>query len=505
MRNSSSHVRTPDDHEGSGSPRPTRRTALTLALGSGAAAFGIGGAVRQASAATVTATGTVTTDGVRRFVSTSVTMPQLSVQRHGRTAAGKLFVNALGDDGMWGLILDDDGEPFWIKDDDVPLVNLQAHRLDDQPVLAYIDGKTDRAIHVLDDSYAEVAKHSTLADGDGIDSHELFFTDTGTALVIAQVPTACDLRSIDGPKDGWILDAHVYEVDLDTGEATRRWVASQDIAVSETYHAIDDDKEQDGSSKAKYFDPYHVNSVQLYDGSLLISARATHALYSVDHSTGRLEWRMNGRRSDFTVTEDASFAWQHDARWRSDSELTLFDNHVLTADEDGSSCGKVLTVDRSKRTVRLAHQYARSGVTATYAGGMSLAGDHVVVGFGSGDHVTEFTRDGRMVLDMSGFGASTYRAYRQAWVGRPDTDPDVAARTSSSGDMIVYASWNGATEVARWDVLAGTSSSTLKKVGSMTRSGFESHTTVPKAARVAVRARDARGRVLGTSGTVQPS
>jgi len=64
----------------------------------------------------------------------------------------------------------------------------------------------------------------------------------------------------------------------------------------------------------------------------------------------------------------------------------------------------------------------------------------------------------------------------------------------------VYASWNGATRVVSWRVLAGSSTSALAAVATSVKSGFE--TTIPvrqsyKAFKV--EALDASNRVLGTS------
>jgi hypothetical protein len=68
----------------------------------------------------------------------------------------------------------------------------------------------------------------------------------------------------------------------------------------------------------------------------------------------------------------------------------------------------------------------------------------------------------------------------------------------------VHASWNGATEVSSWRVLAGKHSGSLATQTTIPASGFESSTTLPKEyARVAVQALDSAGHVLGTSRTVQ--
>jgi hypothetical protein len=97
-----------------------------------------------------------------------------------------------------------------------------------------------------------------------------------------------------------------------------------------------------------------------------------------------------------------------------------------------------------------------------------------------------------------------YRAFRFPWSGRPLSPPAVLASLNNTGEeTIVHASWNGATEVAAWRVLAGKLSGSLSAQTTIPASGFESSTTLPhKYARVAVQALDAAGHVLGTSRTV---
>ena len=77
------------------------------------------------------------------------------------------------------------------------------------------------------------------------------------------------------------------------------------------------------------------------------------------------------------------------------------------------------------------------------------------------------------------------------------TAPAVAAQRR--GDRIaVWASWNGATEVARWEVLGGASPNTVAVIGGGARDRFETTLSVTgRHAYVAVRALDAGGAVLG--------
>jgi hypothetical protein len=64
----------------------------------------------------------------------------------------------------------------------------------------------------------------------------------------------------------------------------------------------------------------------------------------------------------------------------------------------------------------------------------------------------------------------------------------------------VYASWNGATGVRSWRVLAGTSAGQLSAVTVRARSGFQTAIPVGPGYRVfRVQALNAAGRVIGTS------
>jgi hypothetical protein len=80
----------------------------------------------------------------------------------------------------------------------------------------------------------------------------------------------------------------------------------------------------------------------------------------------------------------------------------------------------------------------------------------------------------------------------------------VAARPGRDGSLDVFASWNGATDLARWQVLSGPSPDALTPVASAPWSGLETTIGVHGAARyVAVQALGADGTVLGTSPAVR--
>ncbi len=135
----------------------------------------------------------------------------------------------------------------------------------------------------------------------------------------------------------------------------------------------------------------------------------------------------------------------------------------------------------------------------------TLPGGNVFVGFGAQPFFSEFSPTGRLLFDASlPQDDGSYRAYRFPWNGHtagrgPTWRCAAAARPRSS----VYASWNGATDVVRWQVLAGQSATSLAPVSSAARSDFETRIDVTSAATTfAVRALGAKGRVLATSAPV---
>ena len=68
--------------------------------------------------------------------------------------------------------------------------------------------------------------------------------------------------------------------------------------------------------------------------------------------------------------------------------------------------------------------------------------------------VSEVSKTGKVLLDAAWPNPDVnYRVYVQKWTGTPSFAPNGAVRTSHS-KTTVYASWDGATQVVAWRVLA---------------------------------------------------
>src|SRR5215213_381708 len=421
---------------------------------------------------------------------------------------GSVFVAPkVGRSQQGPMIIDPSGELVWfhpLAGADQPF-DFRAQTFDGKPVLTWWEGSLVDyhglgVGEIYDTSYRPVA---TVRAGNGYqaDLHEFKLTPRGTALIAVYATVPWDLSSLGGSKDDLTYDQIVQEVDIKTGAVLFEWHSLGNVALSESYQPLPKDP------KAVY-DPVHVNSIdEEPNGNLLVSGRHTSTVYEIDRRTAKIRWRLGGKRSSFDTGGKELFAWQHDARRLKDGKITLYDNAANAPRADGESRGLVLKLDQpdaGRATARIVREFPATPALLSPSQGnvQTLPGGDVMIGWGGEiPRFTEFDGQGRTTFEARFLtpGEGTYRAYRMDWRATPAGQPDIAIERAR-GRGTVYASWNGATTVARWRLLAGDAKDQLRAVGDAPRTGFESAIPLPSNARlVAVQALDAGGEVLGTS------
>jgi hypothetical protein len=396
------------------------------------------------------------------------------------------------------MIFDDAGELVWFQPvTGKTVTDFKVAVLHGKPVLTWWEGKVVHGLAagdwvVADPSYRELFRFSA-AHGHG-DLHEFTLTAQGTALVTSNETRTWDLRSVGGSRAGHVVGGVAQELALPSGRLLWEWRSLDHVGVEET--AI---KQRPGPR----FDYFHINSIDVApDNNLIISGRNTWAAYKVDRRTGRILWRLGGRRTDFAFGNGARFEWQHDVREHPGGLVSVFDN-AAAPQEEPQSRALLLTLDTKRMRVTLEHAYTHrpAPVVSHFLGNTQVLGDGgVFVGWGGAPYVTEFTRDGAIAFDARlPHGGQSYRSFRFPWVGRPSDRPSLGARAGR-----VYASWNGATEVASWRLLEGAAGSDLRATQTVPRTGFETPIAVGAQTRsAAVVALDRAGAPIGTSRTVR--
>jgi Arylsulfotransferase (ASST) len=478
-------------------PGLTRRQLLHRA-GLGAVGLSLAGGLGEVFSGALASTAHAVPPRPPRFHSRAdLRIPSLTVStRKAGISEDPIFIapynSPTGQPGA--VIADNSGEPIW--EHPLPanvIMNFRPQVYRGSPVLTWWEGSIELGHgvgeYVIADAAYRTIRRVQAGYGHRGDLHEFVITPRDTALLTTYEVRHADLRAVGGTRHDTIQDAIFQEIDLATGRVLLEWHSFDSIALEESYSPVEAN-----------WDFFHINSVDLdSDGNYLVSGRSTHTVYKIDRS-GHILWRLGGKRSDFAMGPGSTFAWQHHVRRQPDGTVTIFDNGSTPAVE-ARSRGLILDVDEQQMTASLLRQYTHAKILSGSQGSVQLLpSGNVFIGWGEVPRVSEFDEDGRLIFDaLLGVDYECYRAFRAPWSGRPAEAPAMAVE-GRAGALTVYASWNGATEVHTWRLLAGPLPSDLRPVAATRAAGFES--ALRSGARMpwyAVQALDRRGATLGYS------
>ncbi|HUE26656.1 MAG TPA: arylsulfotransferase family protein [Solirubrobacteraceae bacterium] len=478
--------------------------------------------------------GAYTTNGAWSFLSEPNLHPP-KLHTDAPTVASKLapgdfltanFPNVVASGTMIGqggpLILDKNLQPVWF--DPVPTsvvaLDLKQQTFAGKPALSWWEGvitntgaASSGTVYVVDQHYRQVAKLAgDVKDGWVISPHEVAISGHDAWVTAYKYLDNVDLSAYGGATGGTLYDFAVQEYDLRDGKLLFSWDAfnpggppNVPLSESETTPA---------PSAAVPWDAYHGNSIQLVGThEFLVSMRNTWAAYLVDARSGKVLWTLGGKASSFSIPVQAQFQWQHTVALLPNNQVTVYDDHCCAivgagkfAPPTGPSRGLVLKLDNAGHTASLAAQYTHSpALDSAFTGSMQLlTNGNALVGWGSQPYFSEYSKTGKRLLDAVWPGKDlSYRVLgTDTWAGTPYFPPRGAVR-KSAGKTTAYLSWDGATGVASWVLLAGTGPKHLAPVATRLKSSFETAIKLPKGSYRTFQARalNANGKVIGTTKT----
>lgn len=458
----------------------------------------------------------------------------LNVDKPG-TAPGLIFVapytsyeaTMIGQTGS--LIMDQAGNPVWFRPLDsiyIQNTDFRVQFYNSKPVLTMWQGTisgTQSANPNLPDGDPEpgayfqiinqnykVIKKLKAKKGFTSDVHEFTITKRNTALFTAVKQVPADLTPYGGPEDGYFDNYSIQEVNLVTGQLLFFWNVLDYVDPADSMLPA-----SSAASSNNIWDCFHVNSVEEGpNNTLLISMRNMWSIYNVDKETGDIIWQLGGKQSDFTFGTNATFSWQHDARHRPGNRISLFDDACCACPScpaEGPARGLILRLDFQDMTANIDRTYYHDPILYVPSQGnvQKLSNGNQFVGWGQEPYLSEFKNAGNteedpslnFLYDMQFPNQNlSYRAFKNEWVGLPLYPPSIAAKLSCE-DATVYASWNGSTETAFWQVLAGSMPKKLSVVVKRApRTGFETKIHVNSdGPYFQVKALNSCGKVIGTS------
>ena len=444
-------------------------------------------------------------------------IPVSILQSSPNTARGLIFLtpsSILTTDPHGAQIVDERGRPVWVHQlpTGVGAYDLRVQHYRGEPVITWIQSAGAFSTGPTTDYIADRHYHviATVEAGNGLtaDIHEFYLTREGTALITIYNTVTRDLSSVGGPKSGLVTEGVIQEVDIRNGQVLFEWHSLDHIAIDESHEPV-------STSPTVAWDYFHLNAVSIDDdGQLLVGARHAWATYRLDRHTGAVLWRLGGKKSDFTLGPNVAFAWQHNpTAVNDDGSIRIFDNEASPAVLPYS---RVIWIkhDDVNRTATLERWFKHpDGLSAGSQGNAEgLDNGDTFVGWGALPRFSEFDRDSALIFDAAlPTNYNSYRAYRHQWEGEPESRPTATAQRAGDGDTVVHAIWNGATEVARWDVVDAAGDRQwhgdgLRRVASGAWNGLDTIISVNEILHsVAVVARDSEGREIGRSARVQVS
>lgn len=221
------------------------------------------------------------------------------------------------------MVLDADGYLFWYQP--VAARNLLDFTFHpEHDLYTYVKFVNPQNVqYMLMNRDFEVVDSFTTTNGISPDIHDFQITANKTFLLAGASDSIMDLSAypfngMPGSATTHVIGFVVQEFDEDHN-LLFQWNSNDHIPPQATYPFY--------GYNAAAFDYCHGNSIEEdVDGNLLLSFRHLNAVYKIDRQSGKVLWRLGGRTSSFTFTNDQGFSGQHDVRRLPNGNIALFDN-----------------------------------------------------------------------------------------------------------------------------------------------------------------------------------
>lgn len=386
--------------------------------------------------------------------------------------------------------------------------------IDDDPHLSFIiqhDNQVKGSGMILSTNYEIEHEVDVVNDLEAFNMHEFNILDGGkTALACTYRTQTISFADFGRPgEESWAQTGGFVELDVDSANVLFEWDSRDQISVLESA-VLSSSSPALGPPGTDYV---HINAVDKNEaGDYIISMRFTNTIYLISGADGHIMWRLGGKESDFDM--DFTFHKQHDVKFI-ESHGT---RHVISLMNNGAdegyadefvSAALYIDVDATAMTARVIQRIERpdGGLTRLRGNVQQLPNQNTFIGWSQWGYHSEHAPNGDLLMwaKFSSERFSSYRSYKFDWVGRPNTTPDVVSSVYGTNNedvlTIIHVSWNGATDIARWNFYARAYDKGENVfIGHTEKSDFETmYLAEGFMDWVSAEAVDSEGNVLGTS------
>ena len=344
--------------------------------------------------------------------------PKFSYRRYRQGGRGMFLLGlAPRAEKAWLIVFNARGKPLWWERTSRPI--LQNQILSDGTIVwarSFRDGygvnpKMAHEVHGLNGELLGLVRtRGTVTDG-----HE-FHESPSRSYYLDSYPIRddVDVSRFGGRPHASVADAEIQEV-ASGGRLLWRWNSRGHIRLAETGrwwhrnvaynpHIVDD---------RKTYDAIHINSIDLWGETVVISTRHTDAIYGISRGDGRVLWKLGGTPTPQSLRvigdpyADELFGGQHDARIHGDGLLSVYDDATHRPRRPRAVFYRI---DPERRTATFIRQLTDPIVRRSHCCGSvrPFAGGWLV-DWGDNPLLTQFNSQGQPVFRMH-LAASSYRA-----------------------------------------------------------------------------------------------
>ncbi|MCK6638927.1 MAG: arylsulfotransferase family protein [Bacteroidia bacterium] len=197
----------------------------------------------------------------------------------------------------------------------------------------------------------------------------------------------------------------------------------------------------------------HFNSVDIDSaGNYLVSARYSNEVVYVNKATSKIEWRLGGKRSTFSFSDNVPFLGQHDARFLPNKNILLFDNGYSYTGNTHNARGVEYQLDFKKKQALVVWKYEwhKPLVSDATGGTQRIENGYTVIDFGKVQNMQQnilaavADSSGKTMMEIT--FADTMGSYRAFWYPALNTTferPDIYyLRFEGSLHLMTHASGN---------------------------------------------------------------
>lgn len=184
------------------------------------------------------------------------------------------------------------------------------------------------------DANMELNDSISTVNGIDPDYHENRFLPNGHRLIDGKTDSIVDLSAytFDGMPGSATTSIRAYVIqEFDqNNNLVFQWNSNEHVHPTESYETIYGYDVND-------FDYCHGNAIEKdVDGNYLVSYRHLNSVHKISATDGHIMWRLGGKLSDFTFTNDPGFSGQHDIRVLANGNYTVFDNGNMSGPPEKS-------------------------------------------------------------------------------------------------------------------------------------------------------------------------